>query len=229
MATSSNSRCLATSADKHGYSAESRSTSAGSRESRHCDTGLPEYEYPVPVIIRNTFLDTREGRSVSLEEFFEERRIHSCPVAPPEQDPESGLEVPDQSLGEVMFAGAQAFATQVGTAAGFWTATPTASEYDMSFQPGSATDALQEAPRLLMLSEALPEPEVGSQQCPTLGSVGHYEGTCKPCAFLYTKGCENGAQCTFCHLCPPDEKRRRQKEKQQAFREMRRQKNLIQL
>merc|ERR1711924_90366 len=66
----------------------------GSRESRHCDTGLPEYEYPVPVIIRNTFLDTRDGRSVSLEEFFEERRIHSCPVAPPEQDPESGLEVP---------------------------------------------------------------------------------------------------------------------------------------
>eukprot|EP00418_Pyrodinium_bahamense_P044433 CAMPEP_0179209750 /NCGR_PEP_ID=MMETSP0796-20121207/104610_1 /TAXON_ID=73915 /ORGANISM="Pyrodinium bahamense, Strain pbaha01" /LENGTH=709 /DNA_ID=CAMNT_0020914709 /DNA_START=46 /DNA_END=2175 /DNA_ORIENTATION=+ len=37
------------------------------------------YEFPVPVFVRNTFLDTRRERSPSLEKFFEERRVHSCP------------------------------------------------------------------------------------------------------------------------------------------------------
>ena len=49
--------------------------------------------------------------------------------------------------------------------------------------------------------------------CAMLGA-GHFNGDCKPCAFLYTRGCENGSHCSFCHLCPPDEKRKRQKEKQ---------------
>eukprot|EP00929_Paragymnodinium_shiwhaense_P114216 TRINITY_DN82560_c0_g1_i1.p1 TRINITY_DN82560_c0_g1~~TRINITY_DN82560_c0_g1_i1.p1 ORF type:complete len:322 (-),score=32.12 TRINITY_DN82560_c0_g1_i1:235-1200(-) len=50
---------------------------------------------------------------------------------------------------------------------------------------------------------------------PSRGSMGHYERTCKPCAFLNTKGCENGFECQFCHLCEPGEKKRRRKEKMQ--------------
>merc|ERR1712216_76318 len=42
---------------------------------------------------------------------------------------------------------------------------------------------------------------IGSPECPTIGSQGHHFGTCKPCAFLYTKGCGNGSDCPFCHLC----------------------------
>jgi hypothetical protein len=51
---------------------------------------------------------------------------------------------------------------------------------------------------------------LGSDQLPTVGSVGHYLHKCKPCAFVYKKGCTNGTECQFCHLCEPGEKRRRQ-------------------
>lgn len=229
MAVSSNLGYSTTSTTKLGSSAESRSTSAGSRESRKSQAALPEYEYPVPVVIRNTFLDTQDARSASLEAFFEERKIHSCPVVPPVQQPDTGLDFTESfPFSEVMFAGAQAFATHVATATGFWAATPTASEYDGA-EHHSPVDVAHDAPQVLVLAEALAEPVLGSANCPTVGSTGHYDGTCKPCAFLYTKGCQNGVQCTFCHLCPPDEKRRRQKEKHQASREMRRQKKLVEL
>lgn len=49
---------------------------------------------------------------------------------------------------------------------------------------------------------------------PSVGSAGHSSGECKPCAFLHTKGCENGYACQFCHLCDAGEKKRRRREKQ---------------
>lgn len=45
------------------------------------------------------------------------------------------------------------------------------------------------------------------------GSLLHEKRRCKPCAFAHTKGCTNGINCQFCHLCGPDEKRRRQKDR----------------
>jgi hypothetical protein len=54
--------------------------------------------------------------------------------------------------------------------------------------------------------------ELGSADMPTVGSAGHCLGTCKPCAFYRSKGCQNGVNCSFCHLCEAGEKRRRQKE-----------------
>eukprot|EP00931_Biecheleriopsis_adriatica_P124766 TRINITY_DN9995_c0_g1_i1.p1 TRINITY_DN9995_c0_g1~~TRINITY_DN9995_c0_g1_i1.p1 ORF type:complete len:598 (+),score=95.53 TRINITY_DN9995_c0_g1_i1:64-1794(+) len=63
-----------------------------------------------------------------------------------------------------------------------------------------------------------PKPEVGTIGCPTRGSVGHFRGKCKPCAFFHSKGCESGIDCEFCHLCPPGEKRRRQREKYEVGR-----------
>merc|ERR1712232_1232732 len=50
---------------------------------------------------------------------------------------------------------------------------------------------------------------------PSKGSYGHYTGSCKPCAFLHNRGCENGINCPFCHLCEEGEKKKRRKEKQQ--------------
>lgn len=69
---------------------------------------------------------------------------------------------------------------------------------------------------VVSLASALPpEPEIGSPDLPTVGSRGHRLGTCKPCAFLHTKGCTNGKDCAFCHLCSRGEKKRRQREKWQ--------------
>jgi len=83
--------------------------------------------------------------------------------------------------------------------------------------PGSAkdADAVEGSPwnQVFRIAEALPEPEIFSAEVPTRGSAGHRFGACKPCAFFHTKGCGNGFDCPFCHLCKPDEIRRRKKAK----------------
>lgn len=45
------------------------------------------------------------------------------------------------------------------------------------------------------------------------GSALHAVGACKPCAFVFQDGCANGADCEFCHLCDPGERKRRKKER----------------
>merc|ERR1711937_208138 len=68
--------------------------------------------------------------------------------------------------------------------------------------------------RVLRLDDMLADPEPGCPApAPTIGSMGHNVGKCKPCAFAYTKGCADGWNCKFCHLCEPGEKKRRRKEK----------------
>lgn len=70
---------------------------------------------------------------------------------------------------------------------------------------------------VLRLAEALPGPAAEPSELPSQGSAGHSVGQCKPCAFLNTKGCVNGFDCQFCHLCRPGEKKRRQKAKQAFY------------
>jgi hypothetical protein len=74
---------------------------------------------------------------------------------------------------------------------------------------------------VICLANALGEPALGSPELPTVGSAGHKWGTCKPCAFLHKRGCQNGVQCDFCHLCDEGEKKRRQKDKIARLKEMR--------
>lgn len=64
---------------------------------------------------------------------------------------------------------------------------------------------------VLKLAETLEEAPL--QQLPSAGSDRHHLGTCKPCAFVHTKGCESGLNCQFCHLCDAGERKRRQKDK----------------
>eukprot|EP00746_Dinoflagellata_sp_MGD_P162898 gnl/MRDRNA2_/MRDRNA2_90646_c0_seq1.p1 gnl/MRDRNA2_/MRDRNA2_90646_c0~~gnl/MRDRNA2_/MRDRNA2_90646_c0_seq1.p1 ORF type:complete len:359 (+),score=76.16 gnl/MRDRNA2_/MRDRNA2_90646_c0_seq1:76-1077(+) len=47
----------------------------------------------------------------------------------------------------------------------------------------------------------------------SVGSTGHHFGRCKPCAFFWKSGCQAGQACQFCHTCPPDEKKKRTKNK----------------
>merc|ERR1711924_488299 len=64
------------------------------------------------------------------------------------------------------------------------------------------------APRVLRLSDVLP-----TEELPSMGSAWHFDGTCKPCAFFHKQGCAHGTQCPFCHVCGPEEKKKRQKQK----------------
>jgi hypothetical protein len=78
----------------------------------------------------------------------------------------------------------------------------------------------REPVHVLRLEEMLAEPQLGSELLPTVGSQGHRFGRCKPCAFAFTKGCEDGVNCQFCHLCEAGEKKRRRKEKLLYRRDM---------
>eukprot|EP00933_Yihiella_yeosuensis_P029461 TRINITY_DN23105_c0_g1_i1.p1 TRINITY_DN23105_c0_g1~~TRINITY_DN23105_c0_g1_i1.p1 ORF type:complete len:295 (-),score=68.59 TRINITY_DN23105_c0_g1_i1:227-1111(-) len=41
--------------------------------------GMADFQYPVPLFVHNTFIDTQCNRPASLEGFFQERQIFSCP------------------------------------------------------------------------------------------------------------------------------------------------------
>jgi hypothetical protein len=57
-------------------------------------------------------------------------------------------------------------------------------------------------------------------ELPSIGSAGHGNGTCKPCAWAWkSKGCSNGKQCTFCHICDAGEIKRRRRNKTMQLRE----------
>merc|ERR1712039_475447 len=65
----------------------------------------------------------------------------------------------------------------------------------------------------------LDKPSVAQSALPSKGSAPHGTGRCNPCAWFYkVKGCQNGFQCTYCHLCPDGELKRRKKAKVDALR-----------
>lgn len=65
----------------------------------------------------------------------------------------------------------------------------------------------------------LDNPSVLAQPLPSMGSAPHGTGRCNPCAWFYkAKGCQNDAQCTYCHLCPDGELKNRKKAKVAALR-----------
>lgn len=59
----------------------------------------------------------------------------------------------------------------------------------------------------------------------------HQRGDCSPCAYFYAKvdGCRKGFECSFCHLCPADEIKKRKKQKIKAIRSRRRLYNFTQM
>jgi hypothetical protein len=53
----------------------------------------------------------------------------------------------------------------------------------------------------------------------SLGSAMHGTGLCRPCAWFWkAQGCENGANCFHCHLCPEGEITQRKKQKLAVMR-----------
>lgn len=54
---------------------------------------------------------------------------------------------------------------------------------------------------------------------PSLGSASHHLGKCRPCVFVHKKGCSNGYDCLFCHICQPGEKQRRKRDRWEKMRD----------
>eukprot|EP00929_Paragymnodinium_shiwhaense_P091100 TRINITY_DN51141_c0_g2_i1.p1 TRINITY_DN51141_c0_g2~~TRINITY_DN51141_c0_g2_i1.p1 ORF type:complete len:203 (-),score=31.74 TRINITY_DN51141_c0_g2_i1:301-909(-) len=53
-----------------------------------------------------------------------------------------------------------------------------------------------------------------NDRLPSVGSLAHFSGECKPCGFFWKQtGCSRGVQCEFCHLCDFREKRQRHQAK----------------
>jgi len=237
-----------------------------------------------PVRIRNTFLDSPLERSPSLERFFEERKVRSCPASGPHSRQTSGRSTPcprvleDQLLittpsgsiavtprggcseGGLLDASrlevapqfeamaeqgggvhpdalAAAAAAQLARVAGC-----AAQEYS-GVDGGSSTASSTTAGHVghsgsgvIPLSEAsgsgaipLSQPAtaldasartVSLQELPSKGSALHPWGACKPCAFVFEAGCQNGLNCQFCHLCAPGEKKRRKKERRRIAKDV---------
>jgi len=225
---------------------------------------LPEYDYPVPLFVKNTFIETDVWRPSSLCDFLQERQVQSCPVSaigvPPGLEDQledalaaswplcQSMDENAERLGEATLAAAllAPMEHEVSIAAcelpGLCVAGAIGvcgSPHGLAAQqltalppPPSQAPSLGAMPQLpetppppqapiLWLSESLPVPQLGSPALPTVGSADHQLGGCRPCAFLYTKGCTNGVQCTFCHLCDAGEKKRRRKEKLAMLRQSR--------
>jgi len=63
-----------------------------------------------------------------------------------------------------------------------------------------------------------------SQELPSIGSVGHSTGECRPCAHSWREGgCSKGWSCAFCHLCGEDELKQKKRDKLAHIRDERRQ------
>lgn len=68
-----------------------------------------------------------------------------------------------------------------------------------------------------------PPASINLAEQPPSGIELHLMRKCKPCAFHNTKGCRNGDSCPFCHLCTPDEKKSRVRQRWDAKRKQWRQ------
>jgi len=177
---------------------------------------------PVNWRIRNTFLDMLHPVPTLLQGFQKSRRSHSAPAG--------GREAREREEAAAQLAAEEEAAAEEVSAFQLAAEEAAAAEVEEAAYPacGSSPDsnrgALEEvvsvplppaAPRPLALAEL-----VGPQPCST-GSILHYQGTCKPCAFFWkVVGCQYGSECEFCHICDADERKRRNKEKRMAMHSM---------
>lgn len=171
------------------------STSAGSGITVS-DTGVDEWGLTSPVNwrIRNTFLDSPFIKPTLLQGFQCSRRAWSAPAGGKEaREREEATILP--TLSPIN--------------------TPEPADFAMDHVKTSPPQNQPIAPRPLALAELVaPQPR-------SKGSVLHFQGTCKPCAFFWKAvGCQYGTECEFCHLCDADERKRRNKEKRMAMHAM---------
>lgn len=173
--------------------------------------------YPAHLIVRNTFLHVAHDRPPSLDGFLEVRQVHSAPGSRLEDmkahsAPGSRLEDPTQETESAKESKADDIEPEP-----LKVAVNLLPDNELT-KPWQSEGPPQTMPTLLKQST---QPGLGSPELPTVGSGGHHIGKCKPCAFFWKDGCENGVRCPFCHLCEAGEKKRRAKEKKARIRSSR--------
>jgi len=207
--------------------------------------GLPDFDYPVPPLLRNLALLSKDasappgfeglsstppglepclgalGMPASNDDVWKPRSCPGAIGAPPGLEMMAPLrpthKVPPPPVQAPVLRLAASLSSTVPAAP----LPPRTVATTLLPPPPPAPPVLASAEWGFDASQAeVPPPEqearsfaFGSPELPTVGSAEHSSGRCKPCAFLFTKGCENGLLCKFCHLCPPGEKKRRQKQK----------------
>jgi len=190
-----------------------------------------EIEYAV----RNTFIDFIPAwgslRNPSLEGFFQERALQSCPATRVQSLDDTqdkavvASDVEDLICHDVVehkamrsvsleeclrdieakYQNLDMYDDVISTKANTDECTAPATPEILS---DSEEAELQARPIAISLTSSLGLWSVGSSQ--------HNLGICKPCVFLWkdANGCQNGTNCTFCHMCPPGVAKQRKKQKQ---------------
>jgi len=196
-----------------------------------------------PMRVRNTFLDISAEQG-SFVEFLPTRQAQSCPtsrihsavgsaigssVASKIEHEDEHFEMSDglnQATQDTAAADIPASAPVLSTSPVKMAPPPGIFFHEPELPPPPSHPPSIGMP-FLMESATPPPPlqapfeaelQLGSAALPSVGSMGHRLGNCKPCAFLFTKGCQSGVQCVYCHLCLPGEKKRRQKLKNAVSR-----------
>lgn len=192
-----------------------------------------EMEYSV----KNTFIDFPAWetlRNPSLEGFFQERILQSCPVTPAgslDDVLESAILVGDatEKIEQIESQAIRSISLEecLRDIENKYQNLEIYDDY-ISTKANTDEDTAPPTPALLSDSEEGTRPRAicltSSLGLWSAGSAKHDLGTCKPCAFLWkdAQGCENGGNCNFCHMCPPGEVKQRKKQKL-AMRKMVRQ------
>mmetsp|Transcript_25128 Transcript_25128/g.77511 ORF Transcript_25128/g.77511 Transcript_25128/m.77511 type:complete len:327 (+) Transcript_25128:73-1053(+) len=215
----------------------SRSTSRGSSTpSTQCSDGgteapsepvlglaaEPEGALAEPYIVRNTFIEVRNKRAASLEDFYQERLARSCPATRA-----GSMDAADGACGLGLVAmAAQRLTRETATEPAVLSLATLVAAAQGAAKPGKGPSAVpvSTAPepevRVVRLADVLRGPRADGRgvqdSCPpglpSIGSAGHCVGECKPCAFVHSKGCTSGKACRFCHLCESGVAKQRKRE-----------------
>lgn len=176
--------------------------------------------YSIPWCIQNTFISCPIDKSASVEGFLKERNVRSAPSSrahtPCDDAYKQVINVTAANMEMVRppmnattqlcqrvkgFKGRNVQNIRLNTCA-----TANSSKGTSSSETSSRAD-----------NDA--QLEFPSRELLNVGSRGHHLRKCKPCAFLYSvEGCNNGANCEFCHLCDSGEVKRRRQERKQRQR-----------
>jgi len=189
-----------------------------------------ELTRPQTLLVKNTFLSSGVVRSPSLDGFFQERLVSSCPATPVARTCTAAAKVEaDVDVGSSSStADTEATTPRPEAPHGCRRTRTWAPGEQESLAGPPATVPVLRLEQALGLRSLAPGMAIVAgplrQAFLSLGSAGHFSRQCKPCAFVHTSGCGNGTQCTFCHICEPGEKKKRQKQKRaiiSAMRELR--------